>query len=225
MSLLISNTSPTSEIELLQRCHTIEGLTFAQLSLLIDYNIPQQKDKRKGWAGNAIEIALGSTAGTKAIPDFDKLGIELKTIPFNNNGKPAESTFVTSISLLTIHHENWLSSQCYQKLQRILWVPVEGDRTIPFEQRRIGSAHLWSPNPEDEAILARDWHELTTMVGTGKLEEINATIGEYLQIRPKAANARSLSYGFDSKGCRIPTLPRGFYLRSTFTEKILIRKI
>ena len=59
------------------------------------------------------------------------------------------------------------------------------------------------------------------MVSLGQLEEINATIGEYLQIRPKAMNARSLCYGFNSEGRKIPTLPRGFYLRCKLTNKIL----
>ncbi|MGC1183416.1 MAG: DNA mismatch repair protein MutH, partial [Legionella sp.] len=37
----------------------------------------------------------------------------------------------------------------------------------------------------------------------------------------KAANGKSLCYGFDSEGNKVKTLPRGFYLRSSFTAKIL----
>jgi DNA mismatch repair protein MutH len=220
VSLLLPSSSPRNEDDLLERCSLIEGLTFSQLASLTQFFIPAQQSKRKGWAGNAIEIALGATAGTKSLPDFNHLGIELKTIPFNKNGRPAESTFVTSISLLTVHQQEWHSSTCYQKLKRVLWVPVEGDSLIPFEQRRIGQAHLWSPGEQDEAILARDWLELSMMIGTGKLEAIDATMGDYLQVRPKAANARSLCYGFDSEGNRILTLPRGFYLRSRFTQTL-----
>ncbi|ASQ45922.1 DNA mismatch repair endonuclease MutH [Legionella clemsonensis] len=210
-----------SETELLERCRNIEGLSFLQLASMLQISIPAEKTKRKGWTGLAIELALGTTAGTKAIPDFSYLGIELKTLPLNPTGKPAESTFVTSIPLLTIHQQQWLSSQCYSKLRRILWIPVEGDRNIPFEHRRIGHGFLWSPSKEDELILAGDWHELTFMIGCGKLEKIDATIGQYLQVRPKAANAKSLCYGFDEEGSKILTLPRGFYLRSSFTAQIL----
>ncbi|MDP1603829.1 MAG: DNA mismatch repair endonuclease MutH [Legionella sp.] len=220
MSLLLPDTSPRSEDDLLKRCELIEGLTFSQLASMTQFFIPAEESRRKGWAGNAIEIALGTTAGTKSLPDFNHLGIELKTIPFNTNGKPSESTFVTSIPLLTIHHQKWHTSSCYQKLKRVLWVPVEGDKQIPFEHRRIGRAYLWSPGLEQENILARDWLELSMMIGTGKLEDINASMGEYLQVRPKGANARSLCYGFDSEGNRILTLPRGFYLRSRFTQTL-----
>lgn len=212
---------PQTEEELLARCQQIEGLSFLQLAMALEINLPKQSSERKGFAGQIIEQALGSTAGTQALPDFHWLGIELKTIPLNTKCKPAESTFITSIPLLTIHTEVWQTSQCRKKLQRVLWVPVEGDREIPFEERRIGAASLWSPSEEDEKILANDWNDLTTMIATGQLEDIDAYMGEYLQIRPKAMNARSLCYGFDAEGNKVRTLPRGFYLRSRFTLKLL----
>ncbi|OCH98596.1 DNA mismatch repair endonuclease MutH [Legionella jamestowniensis] len=218
---LFPKTQLKNEAELLERCRSIEGLSFLQLASMLQIAIPLENSKRKGWAGLAIELALGTTAGTKSIPDFSHLGIELKTLPLNHRRKPAESTFVTSIPLLTIHQQQWLSSQCYSKLKRILWIPVEGERTIPFEHRRIGHGFLWSPSKDDELILAGDWHELTFMIGCGKLEKIDATIGQYLQVRPKAANAKSLCYGFDEEGNKILTLPRGFYLRSSFTAQVI----
>ncbi|MGQ3887464.1 DNA mismatch repair endonuclease MutH [Legionella sp. CNM-1927-20] len=220
MSEHLLKIPPINEKELLARCLQIEGISFAQLANLIQTIIPKDQAKRKGWAGQAIEIILGATAGTKALPDFMHLGVELKTIPFNARGIPAESTFITTIPLLTVHQQIWFNSDCYKKLKRILWIPVEGARDIPFEERRIGQAYLWSPTAEQETVLKEDWFELTTMIGTGRLEEIDATMGQYLQVRPKAANARSLCYGFNSEGNKILTLPRGFYLRRQFTETI-----
>lgn len=211
---------PINEDELLCRCTKLEGINFTQLSRLIQKPIPTDVLKRKGWAGMAIELILGANAGTQSLPDFSHLGVELKTIPFNAFGKPAESTFITSIPLLTVHQQTWLSSQCYNKLKRILWIPVEGAADIPFEQRRIGQAYLWSPSAEQEMVLKQDWLDLTTMIGTGCLEEINSSLGQYLQVRPKAANARALCYGFSSDGSRILTLPRGFYLRTKFTKTL-----
>lgn len=210
-----------NEAELIQRCGNIEGLNFSQLASELGLAIPQEINARKGWLGMAVELALGATAGTQSIPDFYQLGIELKTLPINHLGKPAESTFITSIPLLTIHQQIWKNSQCYAKLKKILWLPVEGDRAIPFELRRIGRGFLWSPSPEEEKILEEDWTLLSFMISTGQLEELDATIGEYLQVRPKAANAKSLCYGFDNQGNKILTLPRGFYLRTYFTMNLL----
>lgn len=210
-----------NENDLHERALQIEGLTFAQLASRLGWRIPENPLQRKGFVGQMIEAALGTTAGNQALPDFHELGIELKTIPLNHLGKPAESTFVTTIPLLTVHQETWETSTCFLKLKRVLWVPVEGEKTIPFFARRIGAATLWSPNQHDMMILKQDWSDLTFMIGTGKLAEIDATMGTYLQVRPKGANAKSLSQGYDEWGNIIQTLPRGFYLRSVFTGRLI----
>ncbi len=199
------------------RCQAIEGLSLAQLAARLELHIPDNPTQRKGWVGMAIELVLGANAGSLAQPDFLHLGVELKTLPINHLGKPAESTFVTTIPLLTVHKQVWKTSQCFAKLRRVLWLSIEGDVRIPFMHRRIGRGLLWSPTAEVEAALANDWFELTSMIGTGMLDAINASMGQYLQVRPKAANAKSLCYGFDEIGNKILTLPRGFYLRSSFT--------
>lgn len=219
---MIKKSAPKTKDELLARCLSIEGLSFAELSLQIGMAIPLNLNQRKGWVGQAIEYFLGADAGTKSAPDFQELGVELKTLPIAATGKPAESTFITSISLLKIHQETWESSQCFSKLRCILWIPVEGGRDIPYPQRRIGRGFLWSPSVHDECILRADWSHLSLLISTGQLEFLDATVGEYLQVRPKAANGKSLCYGFDEHGNRVKTLPRGFYLRSSFTAQIFL---
>lgn len=218
--MLIKN-HPKNEEELLYRSQKIEGLSFGQLAEQLQWRLPTTSAQRKGWVGQAIEQALGARAGSKPVPDFYSLGIELKTIPLNRLGKPAESTYVTNIPLLTIHQQSWKTSACYTKLQRVLWVPVEGDSAMEFAHRRIGSACLWSPSRRDELVLAADWEAFMLLITTGRLAEIDAEMGQYLQIRPKAANGKSLCYGYDEEGNKIKTLPRGFYLRSRFTAGIL----
>lgn len=210
-----------TETELMTRCRAIEGLSFLQLAIELGLSVPLYPHQRKGWVGQAIELALGATAGNKSAPDFCALGVELKTLPINHLGKPAESTFVTTIPLLTIHQQDWDTSQCFAKLKRVLWLPIEGDKRIDFLARRIGRAILWSPSVHDEAILAKDWLESVLMISTGRLHEIDASMGDYLQVRPKAANGKSLCYGFDDVGDKVMTLPRGFYLRSRFTKTVL----
>ncbi|TAL62494.1 MAG: DNA mismatch repair endonuclease MutH [Legionella sp.] len=221
MSSLIKKKAPQTEAELLHRCQQIEGLSFAQLSLGLGFAIPTNPNQRKGWVGQAIELALGADAGNNSEPDFKHLGIELKTLPLAASGKPTESTFITTIPLLTIHEQQWLNSQCYAKLKRVLWLTIEGDTLIPYAQRRIGQGFLWSPSTTQEAVLAADWHYLSSQISTGQLETLDARVGEYLQVRPKAANGKSLCFGFDAEGNKVKTLPRGFYLRSQFTAQII----
>ena len=211
---------PQTELELLARCNMIAGLSLGQLARMYDLIIPENKLQRKGWAGQAIEYALGATAGNRSEPDFCHLSIELKTLPINSSGKPAQSTFVTTIPLLTIHQQTWLTSQCFAKLKRVLWLPIEAADEVDFVHRRIGQGKLWSPSAAQLSVLENDWNYLSSLIAMGRVAEIDARMGEYLQVRPKGANACSLCDGYNESGQIVKTLPRGFYLRSLFTASI-----
>ncbi len=63
------------------------------------------------------------------------------------------------------------------KLKRVLWIPVEGERSIPLAQRRVGSPLLWSPNEEEDRQLREDWEELMDMIVLGQVERITARHG------------------------------------------------
>jgi len=213
-------TPPLSEKELLESASEIAGKTLQQIANQQGLETPDNQLHHKGWVGQLLELSLGATAGSRPEPDFQHIGIELKTIPLNRSGSPKETTFVCAINLTNIE-SHWENSLVKHKLSRVLWVPIEADSEIPLAARRIGSAILWSPDKDQDSILRRDWEELMDMISMGELEQITAHQGQYLQVRPKAANARTLTKGIDSEGEEILTLPRGFYLRATLTNQIL----
>ena len=213
--------APENETALLQRAHQLAGKPLAELAERFNEPLPRSSINGKGWTGQLLELCLGATAGSKALPDFPDLGIELKTLPLNQHLQPKESTYVCTVPMQDNTQLQWQTSWVCQKLSRVLWVPIEADPTIPFAERRIGMACLWSPTPQQEAILKQDWEELMELVVLGRWEEISAEQGTYLQIRPKAANARSLCDALDENGQAIQTLPRGFYLRPSLTREIL----
>src|SRR3954463_1273485 len=212
---------PESEAELLQRAKSLAGLTLAELAGRYSLTAPQDLRRHKGFVGALIERALGATAGSRAAPDFEVLGIELKTLPVDARGRALESTFVCTIPLIEIGEVEWLSSRVRRKLSRVLWVPVQGERQIPVPERRIGEPLLWSLTAEAEALLRFDWEELAGIIGRGDVESITGHIGRCLQIRPKARNSHARRRGIDIDGARFSALPRGFYLRATFTSEIL----
>ncbi len=211
---------PTTEQELLERATALAGMTMAQVATLAGWPCPADLHHNKGWSGQLLEYVLGASAGSLAEPDFQAIGVELKSLPVDSRGLPKESTYVCSVPL-----ENspggWDDSWVNRKLRRVLWFPVEAASTIPLPQRRLGTPLLWSPDRQQEAALRQDWEELMDMVSLGELEKITARHGSILQIRPKGANAKALTWGIDSCGNRILTTPRGFYLRSRFTAEIL----
>ena len=212
---------PSTEQELLERAENIAGKTLRQLATMHDVPVPEKLTQSKGWVGELIETCLGASAGPLPEPDFQDIGIELKTLPLNKNKLPKESTFICVVSLAAKGSEKWETSLVRKKLSRVLWVPVEADKSIPVGERRIGSAILWSPDRKEEKILRQDWEELTELIALGNLKLITSQHGKYLQIRPKAANAKALRNSHDEHGENILTLPRGFYLRSSFTSRLL----
>ncbi|MCU7553001.1 DNA mismatch repair endonuclease MutH [Alteromonas sp. ASW11-19] len=217
------HTPPTSADDLLARCQAIAGLSLGELASLANVAIPANLQRHKGWPGMLIEKWLGATAGSKPQQDFPELGIELKTIPIDAAFRPLETTYVCYAPLAGQTGVTWETSNVRNKLQQVLWLPLEGDRQIPLADRRVASGFLWSPDAAEDLELRQDWEELTEMIALGKVEAITARQGNALHIRPKAASGKVLTDALNEDGERIQTRPRGFYLRKSFTEAILAR--
>jgi DNA mismatch repair protein MutH len=214
---------PEDEASLLARAQDLAGLTLETLAARAGLPMPADLKRDKGWVGMLLEWHLGASAGSKAEQDFAHLGIELKTIPIDAQGKPLETTFVCVAPLTGNSGVTWLTSHVRHKLARVLWIPVEGGREIPLRERRVGAPLLWSPDAEEDEMLRQDWEELMDMIVLGLVEQITARHGAWLQIRPKAANSKALTEGIGDQGQPIMTLPRGFYLKKSFTGPLLAR--
>ncbi|WP_412495510.1 DNA mismatch repair endonuclease MutH [Vibrio cyclitrophicus] len=212
---------PQTQQELLDRAYTIAGMTFKELSDEAEMVMPSDLKRDKGWVGQLLEWHLGAPAGSKPEQDFAKLGIELKSIPIGYSGKPLETTFVCVAPLMGVQGITWETSHVRNKLSKVLWIPVEGEREIPLAERHVGSPLLWTPSQEEDELLKRDWEELMELIVLGNVEQITARHGEALHLRPKAANSRVLTEAYGASGKPIKTKPRGFYLRAQFTHKLL----
>ena len=212
---------PSTEEELYQRAQAIAGCTLAEIAQEAGVKIPKDLTKNKGWIGLLLEQVLGASAGSKPEPDFPHLGIELKSLPINSQGKPIETTFVSVAPLTGLVGVTWQTSYVKKKLSRVLWVPVVSDKNIPLAERIVGTPFIWSPSKEEEQLLAMDWQELTDMIVLGEVENIQGKHGQVLQLRPKAANSQVRTKAVDKYGKPFMTLPRGFYLKIGFTQKIL----
>jgi len=214
---------PTSEQELLDRCYQLAGLTLAELAAMHRIELPVDLRREKGIVGQLLEVALGASAGSKAEPDFPHLQIELKTIPVDEQGRPLESTYVCVAPMTGFTVERFEDSWVYRKLSRVLWVPVLASRQIPLQQRVIGRAFLWQPTEHELAILRQDWEELMELLRLGKLSHIKGQHGTALQLRPKGANSQARTNALDEDGATVQALPRGFYLKTSFTSTLLQR--
>jgi DNA mismatch repair protein MutH len=213
--------SPRSTAELLNRCEQIAGHSLAELAEMAEQPMAKDLRSNKGWVGQLIEWHLGATAGSKPEQDFKHLGIELKTIPIDQNGRVLETTFVCSAPILNTSQLNWENSNVRNKISKVLWVPVQGERTIPLGDRIVGNSFLWSANLQQTQLLKLDWNEIMEKIALGQIESITARNGQVMQLRPKAANGKCLTNAFGEDGQLIKVRPRGFYLKKTFTQSII----
>lgn len=199
---------PRDEAELLARARALSGMPIVAGGL-----------HGKGKVGEQVERALGATGGSTATWDFPELKIELKTIPVDaRTGVPRESTFVCAVSLADAERAEWATSWARAKLSRVLWVPIEGSGE---GERRVGRPLLWSPTPEQDRVLAGDFEEIFGRIGMGDIEGLTARVGRWLQLRPKAAHGRVRTTVPGAEGELVSTVPRGLYLRASFTGAIL----
>lgn len=212
---------PASQAELLQRAEQLAGSSLDELAAQAGLRLPQDLRRAKGWVGQLLEWHLGASAGSKPEQDFPELGIELKTLPIDRQGRPLESTFVCVAPLTGITGLDWVHSNVRNKLGCVLWVPVLAERTLPLAERRLGTPFLWIPSAQEEQLLRQDWEELMELIAGGQIEHISAHHGQVLQLRPKAANGRILTTAIGAEGQLIQTRPRGFYLRPRFTAALL----
>lgn len=214
---------PKTRSELVLRAVALEGESVAELARRLGAPVPGGGRSTKGRVGELLERALGATgAGGGAVLDFPDIGVELKTIPTDGSLAPYESTFVCAVRL--DEDVDFDASWVAEKLGCVLFVPIVGARTTVLADRVLGPALLWEPSTSDRAQLRADYDDIMGLVGMGRIEEVSARLGRFLQLRPKARDGSARTLAFGREGERIATVPRGFYLRATFTGGLLARR-
>ena len=132
-----------------------------------------------------------------------------------------ESTYVCVAPLTGVSGLHWQDSWVCRKLQHVLWLPVLAERNIALSERVVGTGFLWQPNLSQQQALQQDWEELMEQITLGGIADIAGAHGKVLQLRPKAANSKALTEAVGEQGEPILTLPRGFYLKASFTAELL----
>lgn len=213
--------APPSERALLDRARGLAGRNVGELCLGLGRALPEDAKRAKGFVGALVERALGASAGSRSEPDFPELGVELKTIPLRPDGAPSESTFVCTLRFGDAIELDFGRCPAGAKLARVLFVPVE-HAAVPLAERRFGRAVLWCPDERERAILEADWALVASRLSRGEGGRLDAHVGEALQVRPKGRRAAERRIAVDEDGPHW-WQPRGLYLRTSFTHRVLER--
>jgi DNA mismatch repair protein MutH len=209
---------PSTLDELARRAERLSGLSLDSIAAAMGMDPPRAGLRTKGKTGELLERVLGATAGSSAEPDFPALGVELKTVPVQPDGRPRESTFVCAISLVGAEKATWSDAWARRKLSHVLFVPIAEDAEGSL---RIVRPLFFRPTAEQDAILRSDFDQLMGAIGAGAIETLSAREGRFLQIRPKARDGTPTATAYGPEGEAIATVPRGFYLRARFVGAIL----
>jgi len=219
----LPSTPPEDIGELKTRAQLLAGRCLGQLAALAGLPLPADLSRSKGLVGNLLERWLGARAGNRPLPDFTHLGIELKTLPVDSDGKPLQSTYVTKVPLCDLEALEWRTSSVFAKLRHVMWVPIQAEPAVPLAERVVGQAFFWRPSAVEEQLLCADWEYHLARIRAGDVNAIKGSDGAVLQVRPKARSAETITWAELPHQRTMPTRPCGFYLRPSFTEYLVQR--
>lgn len=215
--------APRSVDELRDRARGIVGIPLGALAEAHGMRAPADLKRHKGWIGDLAEVCLGADGGALAGPDFAALGVELKTVPLDARGVPRESTWVCVAPYGGSDARTWEDSGVRAKLAHVLWMPVVGGKDVIPADRTFAEPVLWRPTAEQEAVLRGDYEAHVEALQLGELWRATGRHGEALQLRPKALEAGAREWVVDGEGEWASAVPMGFYLRASFTRRILTK--
>lgn len=225
MSKLLYDDS--SEISILKYAKKLVGKTITQI---LEGSSKKVDIKNKGIIGTIIEeFYFGIKPNNSPLPDFEKVGVELKIIPLIKQTRKIavkERTKVCSINYVKLIDEEWQTSHAKTKLNKILFIYYLYDKEN-IEASCVKKVDLWELGEDkSEIIIQGDWLRAKQKVLDGYAHQLSEKEFQIL------ATSRSGSGGKDKNGVlrdlvaqpntlmEDKALKRAFSLKQSFTNQI-----
>lgn len=212
---------PLSQEQLSSRLDLLVGRSIGELCALAKIEAPKNNIAAKGFAGHILELFLGAHAHNQSLPDFVNLGIELKSLPVSSNFKVQTPTFVSMATLSSSSFIPFEHSSLYHKVNKLLFVLLHAPKGMPIGKRRILGYFFYTPDKPTLEAMAADYNEFCELIFAARAREINASVGNILQILPKAAHGQVYTPIRDHQGNKAYIAPKAYYLRPSFTNTLL----
>ncbi len=210
-----------------------EVLTVAKTALgkpLREFDIKGRFSSRgnKGNIGQVIEEGLfGYDINSKQEADFKELGIELKVSPYKITGKKKlisakERLVLTIINYMQDYDKDFIDSNCYHKMEKILMMFYEHEKDKNRYDYVISKIYLYMYShlsEEDKNIILQDYLTIINKIKKGEAHLISESDTFYLGACTKGATAeKSMRRQPFSE---IKARQRAFSLKSSYMTEML----
>ncbi len=185
--------------------------------------------RNKGMIGQFIEeYWFGQKPNSSPLPDFEKVGIELKVIPLIQQIKKIavkERTKVCSIDYKKLANESWDTSHAKLKLNKILFIYYLYDSNNLL-QSKVMKIDLWElDNGTNEIIIKQDWLGVQKTIVDGFAHELSETQSKVLAASRSGSGGKNKNGEFKdlvfqpNQVHEEKALKRAFSLKSSFTNQ------
>jgi len=178
--------------ELLKLAKTLEGKTLKEIHQKIKDEDEDSRVTTKGSVGYQIEKEFfGIDKNCLAGPDFQSLGIELKTCPLKYNKDRTRLALKEPLSLNIINYEKEVKHSClkesalYKKNKQILFIFYIHDKDKKRSEYLIKYVFLWEIDDSVVDELEPDYFLILDKIREGEALDIHQYQHKYLTLCPK----------------------------------------
>lgn len=214
-------------MKLIEAQTKIEQLAFIPFK---EYLSPTQVEDammiiNKGCTGQLLELTIGLNLSNTTL-DFEDG--ELKTNKCDRFGKPLETMFITQTASIIdelLSKKNFQDTKVYQKLRRLLYVPISKDGN-PGDWMYLSPIQVDLSLPKYAALaqqLEADYYNICSQMIQQLSESSTATLhtvsGEFIQVRTKDSKPYHPIHS-DLYRRQISDKNRAFYFKKEFMKYI-----
>jgi len=177
---------------------------------------------REGMGGKSASAAIvRSLVGERSSGrhgDFERFGIEVKTVPVNRLGTVVESMSFPAFVHEELVFETWETSDLLGRLNRLLIVPIHREKKAGLAEMRLGRPFFWNPAANDLDAIGREWERYRALIADRRAAELPpASATTYTHVRPHSRTASDT----DPAPGGMDVTKKSFWLNQSYVERIL----
>lgn len=189
---------------------------------------PYDNARRKGSLGNLLEEHYFLyKPNSDSVPDFEKVGMELKVTPYEHKKKgikAGERLVITMIPNDRPIDKNFKGSHLESKIKLILMIWYLRDRSLPRTDYRIDYVNIYDLYSEtlekDLDIILEDYKTIVDKVISGNAHTLSEGDTKYLGACTKGSTAKK-SLQSQYYNTEVPAKRRAFSLKQSYMSYIL----